>query len=305
MSSKKEYRVGEIFRRNGETFQCVRTDPGEGVYCLNCEAVNQLCETLICHEKERSDKKNAHFIRVTEQEDGMLFRASDGVLYELKKLENRGCGCYRYGYMACSEIDEEAFGEATKEEFHWYPVEEKKETGEEMIDYSKLDLEKVRMNRHLELAVVKHERGQVIFRVAEWSHRYFDFCKDGSNFKAKNGVEILLASSCYAKSGVISTELLFDYITPDCEEYKCDYVKFIEIMEAVNEYNETNGRGYEKPWPQNGDKYLCIDSAGCINEYDYDNDYMDEVRRELGNFFRTRDEAEAALERVKKALKGE
>lgn len=74
--------------------------------------------------------------------------------------------------------------------------------------------------------------------------------------------------------------------------------------QAVTEYNETDGKGYEKPWPQNNDKYLCIDSAGCINEYDYDNDYMDEVRREFGNFFRTREEAEAALERVKKALKG-
>ena len=83
MSSKKEYRVGEIFRNNGETFQCVFTDQSEGVYCLNCEAGNQLCETLICHEKERSDKKNVHFIRVTEPEDGMMFRASDGNLYRL------------------------------------------------------------------------------------------------------------------------------------------------------------------------------------------------------------------------------
>ena len=160
--------------------------------------------------------------------------------------------------------------------------------------------------RHIELAVVKYKRGQVIFRVAEWSHRYFDFCKDGSNFKAKNGVEIQLVSSCYAKSGVISTELLFDYITPDCEEYKCDYVKFIEIMEAVTEYNETNGNGYETPWPQKGDKYFYIASRFEVASGKYgDTPTFDKNLFDAGNFFRTREEAEAALERVKKALKGE
>jgi len=42
-----------------------------------------------------------------------------------------------------------------------------------------------------------------------------------------------------------------------------------------------------------------------INDYTYDKLKIDEPRREFGNFFRTREEAEAALERVKKALKGE
>lgn len=146
--------------------------------------------------------------------------------------------------------------------------------------------------RHLELAVVKVEWDQVTFRIVEQTHFGKDFCQKGKVFKAKNGIPITSLS-----------KTIIAGISPKNEEYKCRIDKFIQIMEAVNEYNETNGEGYKKPWPQNGDKYLCIDSAGCINEYDYDNDYMDEVRRELGNFFRTREEAEAALERVKKALK--
>ena len=80
---------------------------------------------------------------------------------------------------------------------------------------------------------------------------------------------------------------------------------FARIMEAVNEYNETNGKGYEKPWPQEGDKYYFLDSTGFIRDTNYDDYQLDNGRREFGNFFRTREEAEAALERVKKALNGE
>lgn len=79
-----------------------------------------------------------------------------------------------------------------------------------------------------------------------------------------------------------------------------------DIMQAVTEYNKTNGNGYEKPWPQDGDTYLWIGSTGFIHESDYDDDAQrDSDRREFGNMFPTREEAEAALERVKKALKGE
>lgn len=128
MSEGKEYKVGEIFRHNGETFQCVLTDQGEGVYCLNCEAGNQLCETLICHEKERSDKKNVHFIRVTEPGLGMLFRAWDGVLYEAREKEpNDKCYycCIRPVY-GCTEIGRQAFWKLVGRNLHWYPVDEKK-----------------------------------------------------------------------------------------------------------------------------------------------------------------------------------
>ena len=77
-------------------------------------------------------------------------------------------------------------------------------------------------------------------------------------------------------------------------------------MQAVTEYNQTNGAGYEKPWPKDGDSYFCIDLTGCIRNYDYCACYsFDEARREFGNFFRTREEAEAALERVKKVLRDE
>lgn len=309
MSKRKEYRVGEIFRHNGETYKCVRDLNEFG--CEICEMPPKICDEdfLLCSDCNRTDKTNIHFVRVTEPEEGMLFRASDGVLYELKKLEYRGRGCYLYGYMSCSEIDEEAFGEMIQEqELHWLPVEEKKEDEKEMIDYSKIDLQKVYMRRHLELAVVAVENGIVAFKVADQFYDESEFCDqyNKSEFKAKNLVTICLGEKLKwdKDNKILYLRRLHDVIKVD-ETIKCSVHHFADTMEAVNEYNETNGKGYEKQWPQKGDKYFCIHTTGCMNEYTYDNDYMDKAHREFGNFFRTREEAEATLERVKKALKGE
>ena len=295
MSEGKEYKVGEIFRNNGETFQCVFTDQSEGVYCLNCEAGNQLCETLICHEKERSDKKNVHFIRVTEPEDGMLFRASDGKLYELKKLEARVCGCYLYGYMSCLEIDEEAFGEMIPEEdLHWHPVEEKKEEEKEMSENK----------RHIELAVVKVDGDQVTFKISEQTHRCDDFAPKGCKFKSHSGYR-LISESCPHADACMDGLFVRGWLRQmDDAEVTANVETFARIMEAITEYNETNG--YEKPWPQYADKYYYVgDNGEVILSACGIYPTSDKKRILFGNTFRTREDAEAALERVKKALKGE
>ena len=166
--------------------------------------------------------------------------------------------------------------------------------GKEMIDYSKINLQKVYVGRHIELAVVKVEGELVTFRIVDQTHYGKEFCQKGKVFKAKNRISI-----------VSLPKTIIGGITPQNGEYKCCICKFISIMEAVSEYNETDGKGYGNPWPQNGDKYFCIQSTGYVTSTDYDNHPIDNDRREFGNFFRTRDEAEAALERVKKAMNGE
>lgn len=60
-----------------------------------------------------------------------------------------------------------------------------------------------------------------------------------------------------------------------------------------------------KPWPQGGDKYFYISASGAICDTNYDDVSVDNCLREFGNMFRTREAAEAALELVKKALRGE
>lgn len=163
--------------------------------------------------------------------------------------------------------------------------------------------------RHLELAVVKVEGDLVSFRITNQTHRGDRFCEKGKIFEASNGYRI--ASVDILRLNDVSFCDTRKYLPVSGELYKgaatlfAEGRHFLRIMEAVAEYNETNGKGYEKPWPQEGDKYFCFNSAGQINDYTYDKLKIDEPRREFGNFFRTREEAEAALERVKKALKGE
>ena len=172
--------------------------------------------------------------------------------------------------------------------------------GKEMIDYSKIDLRKVYMKRHIELAVVVVENDTVKFKVAD----QFYFGDEFSNqelkreFEAKNGVIIQLGDKLtWDGYNEILTLNKFQSVSKREETAQCNVHNFSDIMEAINEYNETNGKGkgYEKQWPQKGDKYYCIDSLGHINDYTYDKDHADEVRRELGNFFRTEEEAYAAL----------
>lgn len=177
-----------------------------------------------------------------------------------------------------------------------------------MIDYSKIDLRKVYMRRHLELAVVDVENDIVKFKVEDQFYCGDEFSnqKLKREFEAKCGVIIQLGDKlAWDGYNEILTLNKFQSVSKREETAQCNVHHFADIMEAVNEYNETDGKGYEKPWPQDGEKYYSFDSSGCIGEYYYDHDCTDEVRREFGNFFRTREDAEAALERVKKALKGE
>lgn len=57
--------------------------------------------------------------------------------------------------------------------------------------------------------------------------------------------------------------------------------------------------------PKEGDDYYYIDNDGDIWSDTWDECPIDDDRYDFGNCFKTKEEAEAAAERVKKALKGE
>ena len=81
---------------------------------------------------------------------------------------------------------------------------------------------------------------------------------------------------------------------PDwCDE---DYQFRIKAEEPINE-----------PWkPKEGEAYYFLVSTGTVGkDYYHSSLDCDKDRVEIGNYFRTKDEAEAAIPRVKTALKGE
>ena len=195
-----------------------------------------------------------------------------------------------------------------EQELHWHPVEEKKEEEKEMIDYSKIDLRKIYTKRHLELAVVAVENDTVKFKVEDQFYFGDEFSQqeNKSEFKSKHGVIIQLSDKlAWDGYNEVLTIRRFWNLGNVNETTKCNVHYFADIMEAVNEYNETNGAGYEKPWPQRGDTYYFVNSNGSIDSFKFVGDKVDKGLRSFGNFFCTREEAEAALERVKKALKGQ
>lgn len=55
-----------------------------------------------------------------------------------------------------------------------------------------------------------------------------------------------------------------------------------------------------KDWkPKKGDKYYCIGNAGSIFNYDYREDILDEARLNIGNYFKTEEEAKHMVEKLK------
>lgn len=306
MSGKKEYKVGEIFRHEGFTYQCV-IDSRENGYCGKC----QLCDAeILCDKEERADNTGVHFIRVTEPEDGMLFRASDGKLYRLfldiNPYDFRSCACDNHG-LTCFEIFKQAFQCSCLFECeHWELAEEKKEEKEKM-DYSKINIKNIYIKRHIELAVVKADGDQVTFRIAEQTHRGKDFTPNGEKFKSSCGY-FLIVDTYPAFRDDYTGKILFvrGYSSAqDDNKITVPLHNFAGIMQAISEYNETNGKGYEKPWPQNGDICYFVSISGLIDSFSFPDDSCGRRMKEFGNLFRTYKEAEAAVERVKKALKGE
>ena len=256
-----EYRVGEIFRLNGETYQCV-----------------------------------PDFDVVTEPVEGMMFRATNGVLYELKTLGStcRKCGCDTNlpNNLPCHEIDRQAFGKTQINSLHWYPVEEK---GDEKMEEKK---------RHIELAVVKVEEGAVTFQITEQTHRCDEFTPGGTPFKSSRGVTLRSVSV-----PDVSTRTDAMYVRGEDERFDKKHItvsalRFAQIMEVVNEYNVTDGRGYNNQWPQTGDLYYYVDTDGSVESCQYADKYdIDNNRRKAGNFFETKEAAAIAAERVKEVFK--
>lgn len=159
--------------------------------------------------------------------------------------------------------------------------------------------------RHIELGVVKVEGIEVTFRIVEQTHRLNEFSQQGNVFRAFNGFSI--GSSAYPAWGVEVSDMLWvrgDESDKDNTELHCSVAKFAIVCEAIAEYNASNGKGYEKPWPQKGDRYFYVASYGVVEGGEFcDGSLFDNGCKAYGNIFRTEEEAVAAADKIKALLK--
>lgn len=292
----KEYRVGEIFRHtDGRVYRCVKGETCEGCAfrCTGNDCGGPCCDG-------RSDGRPVKFIAVTKPVEGMLYRAKNGRMYRLAEGSHwdHWCACDDDPERSCAELDMAVFGDRGPR-WYWAPT----------TDYAPASDESPKPveppKRHIELAVVKVEGDKVTFKIVEQTHRNGEFSQqvNSDEFKSSNGLCLLshsvpewfpLASALYCRG---------ENKEQDMYEITCTAGEFSRICEAISEYNDTDGRGYEKPWPQAGDKYFCIATIGRIERFTFYGNEFDHKMQAFGNLFRAEAEAKAALERVKQALR--
>lgn len=153
------------------------------------------------------------------------------------------------------------------------------------------------------------------------------------------GENVLCSPFAYLKGGLNMTKEEFALWVSDMYNkfdgekqlhYSLDYEKGICMVystdtyeSAVSKYDKSNGciaiattyaklKGIEIPtideastsWrAKSGERYYFIASNGRVSSYPNDNDYTDDYHYEFGNYFKTREQAESALKKVKHLLK--
>lgn len=297
-NEKKGYAVGEVFRHtDGKVYQCV-----EGGNCKRCafEYNDSDCRSLYCSSFGREDGRPVKFILVAEPVEGMLYRAKNGRMYRLAEGSHwdHRCACDDDNSLSCGALDAAVFG-GSGLRWYWAPVAE---DAPAPVDPPKPPEPS---KRHIELSVVTVEDDEVTFKIVDQTHRSSEFSQqvNSDEFKASNG--ITLKSSAFPYWYSSDSSLCCRGYRADMDDIALTHTvkEFAQICEAVAEYNATDGRGYEKPWPSVGDKYFCIAAEGKVDRLTFTMDGFDRKAQDFGNFFRTKEEAEAAIDRVKQALK--
>lgn len=303
--SVKEYKIGEVFRHtDGKVYQCVEAENckvcafGSGAY---------RCAEMCCGPRSRTDGRSVSFTEATKLAEGMLYRAENGRMYRLTQGSHwdHQCACDDDNSLSCGALDTVVFGGALLG-WYWAPVEEDAPAPVDPPKSVESPKSPEPSKRHIELSVVMVEDDEVTFKIVDQTHRNGEFSQQANTdeFKACNG--IALASFSFPHwAGGESTLFCRGYRDDkDNNRLTCTAVEFARICEAVADYNETDGKGCEPRWPQEGDRYFYVTAFGTIDHLVFYRHKFSQRMQAFGNFFRTEAEAKAALERVKQALKG-
>lgn len=92
------------------------------------------------------------------------------------------------------------------------------------------------------------------------------------------------------------SEKIEKYVIERTEEFKKELNE--EVKQVIKEANQGQVKSVWDLKKEDGEKYYCIDSDGAIVQHMFDESF-DEVNRDRGNAFLTREEAEFELERRK------
>lgn len=297
-SEKKEYAIGEVFRHtDGKVYRCL-----EGENCEGCAfgSGEYRCAEICCGPRSRTDGRPVIFIEVTKPTEGMLYRAKNGRMYRLAEGSHwdHWCACDDDPERSCAELDMAVFG-GRGPRWYWAPTTDYAPAPDE----SSKPVESPK--RHIELSVVRVENDKVTLKIVEQTHRCDEFSQQGysSVFKSANGFQLKSCADPEWNSKTSTLHCRGFERNNDNFEIVCSAIEFVRISEAVAEYNSTDGRGYERPWPQERDRYFYVTEEGGVDFHVFYRNKFNQRMQDFGNFFRTKEEAEAALVRVKQALK--
>lgn len=81
-------------------------------------------------------------------------------------------------------------------------------------------------------------------------------------------------------------------------------MKRITLEVEDNDVITINGKPYGEEWPKKGDEYWFILHDGDVYRCDWLNDDVDHSRRDYTGVYRTKEEAEAASDRIREAVRG-
>ena len=226
-----------------------------------------------------------------------VFRNTDDHYYKCVE----GLGCHNCAFWGTGYCGKYACGEPSRPDR--IPVKFVAVSDESIESMKEKDA--VEPSRHIELSVLRVEGDKVTFKIIEQTHKRKEFCQqlDRNIFKASN--EIKLGSKDIPE-WIGDRSLLFCrgfFSDKDNIEIVCTTSEFAKISEAVTEYNATDGKGYEKPWPQKGDKYFYITAGGDVSHCAFNGYNFDLDTQRFGNFFRTEREASVVRDKVQALLK--
>lgn len=174
---------------------------------------------------------------------------------------------------------------------------------------------------NINCALYESEAGKIIMDNYRELHLP-DLWKDGDVLISVESNErfAVYASACYTRDDACRCYMYADdecdeIDTEDCNILRCFYrLASPSEIEHFHELMHKHGKDWDAEkkqvvdwkWkPQKKEGYYYIDDDSDIVSDTWDEYPTDDDRYNFGNVFRTREEAEAALVRVEKALKGE